>query len=73
MDKPSKNDGKKGKNNVDCESKWQKDDYQSVPGIQRDRIIELLKEANIKVNKSGGSERIDCCDRYQWPSYGKSR
>lgn len=51
----------------------QKDYYRSVPGIQRDRIMELLKETNIKVSTIGGSERIDVYDRYQWPSHGKSR
>jgi len=40
----------------------QKDYYRSVPGIQRDRIMELLKETNIKVSTIGGSERIDVYD-----------
>jgi hypothetical protein len=50
----------------------QKEYYRSVPGIQRGRIMKLLKETNIKVNTSGGSGRIDDCDGYQWPSHGKS-
>jgi hypothetical protein len=35
--------------------------------------MKLLKEAIIKTNTSGGSERDDDYDRYQWPSHGKSQ
>jgi hypothetical protein len=50
-----------------------KEYHRSSPGIRRDSVVELLREAIIKANASGGTERDDDCDRYHWPSHGKSR